>query len=215
MQVSEVSSGTLRSVPYVLGPIENNTYLLYDEETKDCVVIDPSFGFDRVIPDIEKRGLKPREIWLTHGHFDHFVGTGYPASLALGINAHMHPLDESVFKGYRQSMASSVPFIKDCPLPVMDLTDGGTLRVGKYEFTTLLTPGHSPGHCCFYCEAAGWLYSGDLVFWHSYGRTDLPGGSEDALMTSIREKVLVLPDDTLIMPGHNDFTSVRGERMFY
>ncbi len=215
MQINEVSSGTLRSVPYVLGPIENNTYLLYDEETKDCVVIDPSFDFDRVLRDIEKRGLKPREIWLTHGHFDHFVGTGYPAALALGIDAHMHPSDENVFREYQRSMASAIPFIKDCPLPVMDLTDGGTLRVGKYEFTTLLTPGHSPGHCCFYCEEAGWLYSGDLVFWHSYGRTDLPGGSEDALMTSIREKVLTLPDDTLIMPGHNDFTSVRGERMFY
>ncbi len=215
MQVTDVSCGTLRSVPFVLGPIENNTFLLYDEETKDCVVIDPSFDFDRVLPAIEKRGLKPRAYWLTHGHFDHFVGTGYPASLVLGIDAHMHPLDVPVFKEYQKSMLSAVPFIKDCPLPVTDLEDGKVLHVGKYAFKTLLTPGHSPGHCCFYCEEAAWLYSGDLVFWHSYGRTDLPGGSEDALMESIREKVLTLPDNTLIMPGHNDFTTVRGERIFY
>lgn len=215
MQVADVSFGTLRSVPFVLGPIENNTFLLYDEEMKDCVIIDPSFDIDCVLLAAKKLGLKPRAYWLTHGHFDHFVGTGYPASLALGIDAHMHPSDEAVFKEYQRSMTAAIPFIKDCPLPIMDLAEGKVLTVGKYEFTTLLTPGHSPGHCCFYCEKAGWLYSGDLVFWHSYGRTDLPGGSEEDLMRSIREKVLPLPDDTLIMPGHNDFTTVRSERIFY
>ena len=93
--------------------------------------------------------------------------------------------------------------------------NGMILNVGKYEFEVLFTPGHAPGHCCFYCREAGWLFSGDLVFWHSYGRTDLTGGNEETLMQSIRERILTLPEDTLILPGHENYTTVKDEKIFY
>ena len=115
----------------------------------------------------------------------------------------------------RKNHRRMLPVIVNTPKPVMDLEDGKLLHVGNYTFQTLYTPGHAPGHCCFYCEQAGWLFSGDLVFFQSYGRTDLTGGSEAVLMKSIREKVLTLPDETLVMPGHEDFTTVGDEKVFY
>ena len=215
MNVQEVVFETLHALPFICGPIDNNTFVLYDEENSDCVIIDPSFSFDRVLSQIELLGLKPREFWLTHGHYDHFVGTAYPKALELGVPARMHHLDEPLFLEGKKSMRSAIPFIGRSPDPKMNLEDGLILNVGKYSFKTLLTPGHAPGHCCFYCEQAGWLFSGDLVFYHSYGRTDLTGGDETTLMRSIREKVLSLPPETLIMPGHEDFTTVRDEKVFY
>ena len=215
MNVREVSFETLHAVPYICGPIDNNTYALIDEESKDCVIIDPSFSFARVLRHVRELGYQPREYWLTHGHYDHFVGTAYPESLALGIEARMHPLDEPLFYEGIKSLKNSFPVIQNSPKPRMDLADGMELKVGKYIFEVLFTPGHAPGHCCFYCSQAGWLFSGDLVFWHSYGRTDLTGGDEATLMRSIRERILTLPEETLIFPGHEDYTTVKDEKIFY
>lgn len=215
MIIQEVIFETLHALPFICGPIANNTYALFDEESKDCVIIDPSFSFDRVLEKVEALGYKPREYWLTHAHWDHFVGTAYPGSINSGIQTHVHPLDEILFDEGIRTMKRQVPFIGNSPRPVTDLTDNKELRVGKYLFRALYTPGHAPGHCCFYCEQAGWLFSGDLVFFQSYGRTDLTGGSLPTLMKSIRERVLTLPDDTLILPGHEDYTLVRDEKVFY
>ena len=215
MIVQEVIFETLHALPFICGPIANNTYALYDEESKDCVIIDPSFSFDRVLEKVKALGYEPREYWLTHAHWDHFVGTAYPESINSGIQARVHPQDEILFDEGIRSMKRQIPFIGNSPRPVPDLTDRQELHVGKYVFQVLLTPGHAPGHCCFYCEQAGWLFSGDLVFFHSYGRTDLTGGSLPTLMKSIRERVLTLPDDTLILPGHEDYTFVRDEKVLY
>lgn len=215
MRVQEIHFEKLHAVPFICGPIENNTFALYEEESKDCVIIDPSFSFDRVLAHVKELGYQPREYWLTHGHYDHFVGTGYPASRELGIEARMHPLDKILFNEGVATLRRVIPNIKDYPEPRMDLSDGTILNVGKYTFEVLFTPGHAPGHCCFYCKEAGWLFSGDLVFFHSYGRTDLTGGDEATLMRSIRERILTLPEETLILPGHEDYTTVRDEKVFY
>lgn len=215
MIVQEIVFESLHVLPFICGPIANNTYALYDEESKDCVIIDPSFSFNRVLEELRKFGYTPREYWLTHAHWDHFVGTAYPESIASGAVAHVHPEDEILFKEGIRTMQRQIPFIVSSPEPVYDLKDNKTLNVGAYTFQTLFTPGHAPGHCCFYCEQAGWLFSGDLVFFHSYGRTDLTGGDLKTLMKSIRERVLTLPDDTLILPGHEEYTFVRDEKVFY
>ena len=215
MRIQEVTFETLHAVPFICGPISNNTYALYDEENRDCVIIDPSFSFNRVLDRVSELGVKPREYWLTHGHYDHFVGTAYQESRALGIEARMHPLDEPLFYEGIKSLKNSFPVIQNSPKPRMDLADGMELKVGKYIFEVLFTPGHAPGHCCFYCSQAGWLFSGDLVFWHSYGRTELTGGDEATLMRSIRERILTLPEETLIFPGHEDYTTVKDEKIFY
>ncbi len=215
MIIQELIFETLHALPFICGPIDNNTFAIFDEASKDCVIIDPSFNFDRVLAAVQKLGYQPREYWLTHGHYDHYVGTAYPQSLDLGISARMHPLDEPIFLEGKTIMARAIPLIKNSPEPVMDLADEMILKVGGYSFRTLFTPGHAPGHCCFYCEQAGWLFSGDLIFRRGFGRTDLTGGDEWILMKSIRDKVFTLPPETLIMPGHNDFTTVRDEKVFY
>ncbi len=215
MRIKEEIFQTLHAVPFVCGPIENNTFALYEEESKDCIVIDPSFSFDRVLDHIQMLGYQPREYWLTHGHYDHFVGTAYEESRETGTESLLHPLDEILFDEGINSLKKAFPLITKSPRPRMNLYDGMALNVGKYAFEVLHTPGHAPGHCCFYCKEAGWLFSGDLIFYHSYGRTDLTGGNENTLMQSIRSRILTLPQETLIMPGHEDFTTVRDERVFY
>lgn len=215
MIVQEVVYKTLHAVPFVCGPIANNTFVLYDEADNDCVIIDPSYYFNHVLEKVKEMGLTPREYWLTHAHFDHFLGTAYPEALLLGVKSHLHPLDEPLFEEALDPRRYGIRFIGNSPRPVLDLSDGKELKVGNYSFRALFTPGHAPGHCCFYCEEAGWLFSGDLVFYHSYGRTDLTGGNEAVLMKSIRERVLTLPENTLIMPGHEDYTFVRDEAVFY
>lgn len=215
MRVQPLSWKTLQMKPYINGFLENNTYVLSDIDSGDCVIIDPSFHFELVLADMQKNGLQPREYWLTHGHFDHFIGIGCPEALDLKVPCRMHALDNEIFREGGESARSEHPLTKNCPFPQLPLEDGMLLNVGAYAFKVLLTPGHSPGHCCFYCAEAGWLFSGDLVFYQSYGRTDLMGGDTDALFQSIREKVLTLPDDTLIFPGHNDFTVVKDERPIY
>ena len=205
----------LKMIPFVLGFISNNSYALYDDRTNDCIVIDPSLHFDEVLLKLDEKGLRPRDFWLTHGHFDHYIGTGEKAVLERGIPAHMHPLDQPLYESGGVSLRAPLPQMKFCPQPVTDLEDGKILKVGAYEFQVLHTPGHAPGHCCFYCAEAGWLFSGDLIFYHTYGRTDIFQSCEADLFRSLREKVLTLPEDTLIFPGHEEFTRVGEEKMMY
>ncbi len=127
----------------------------------------------------------------------------------------MHPDDEIIRENGGIASNSSAGQEKYCPKPAIHLRDGMTLAVGKYEFQVLHTPGHAPGHCCFYQKEAGWLFTGDLIFYHDCGRTDLLGGNPAALMNSIREKILTLPDETLIFPGHEEFSSVGAEKPYY
>lgn len=215
MNIEAKQFETLHVVPFVEGWIANNTYAVFDEESHECVIIDPSFSFDRILSKIKEAGYEPKEYWLTHGHYDHIIGTAYPDVISAGIPSRIHPLDEPLIHEAEETIAKAFPFIREIPAPNYDLADGMILSVGKYEFKTLHTPGHAPGHCCFYCEKAGWLFSGDLVFYQSYGRTDLTGGNEAVLMKSIREKILTLPPETLIMPGHEDYTTVGDEKRFY
>lgn len=215
MKIESLQYQSLRVVPFVLGFLNNNTYVVFDEETKDCVVIDPSIHFEEVLKRMDKAGLVPREYWITHGHFDHYIGGGTDESLALNPPLHMHPADKPLFEDGGVSLRGPLAKTAKCPMPILDLEDNKIMKVGNYEFKVIHTPGHAPGHCCFYCEAAGWLFSGDLIFYHSFGRTDLLGGDETVIFESIRRKVLTLPEDTIIMPGHDDFTTVANEKFIY
>jgi glyoxylase-like metal-dependent hydrolase (beta-lactamase superfamily II) len=205
----------LKMIPFQAGFLDNNTYLLADTTAKECVVIDPSSGFEQAVKKIRQEGWNLNAFWLTHAHFDHVINAHYAAEANPPIPIAMHPADELIRAsgGIAKPDYTGIPV--GCPKPSVDLADGMILKVGDYDFTVLHTPGHSPGSCCFYCKSAGWLFSGDLVFYESYGRTDLIGSNTDALFRSIREKVLVLPDETVIFPGHNDFTSVEHEKKFY
>jgi hydroxyacylglutathione hydrolase len=203
----------LEIVSLVLGPVETNSYLVADNATGEAAVIDPADRGDLILIEASRRGWRVGHIWLTHGHFDHLGGA---ASVADGSNppppVALHPEDYWLWRN-----EGGAPFfgmrIDPGPEPTIDLLHDQVLHLGSVEFKVLHTPGHTPGHVVFYCEAEKVIFCGDVIFMGSIGRTDLPGGSYETLMESIRTHILNKPDDTRLFTGHGPDTTVGHERM--
>jgi glyoxylase-like metal-dependent hydrolase (beta-lactamase superfamily II) len=193
---------------FVLGPIENNTYLLWDDETSQAVVIDPSFEPFAIIDAIRSRNLNLTGIWLSHAHFDHIAGI--PDLLAVFSNdipVLLQKSDEDLYKS--KGMASLFGFsIPELPKPGGYLEDFQILQIGRSRLEVRHTPGHCPGHVIFYSEEISTAFTGDLIFRQGVGRTDLPGSNQDELLKSIYTKVLTLPSETVLLAGHGMATSV-------
>ncbi len=175
-------------------------------------MIDPAWDGQVILAEAQKRGWKIGQLWYTHAHFDHFGGA---AEIAEALNplpiVALHPLDHSLWK-----IRGGAPLfgmrIDPGPEPTVDLAHSQILRLGNIEFEVRHTPGHTPGHVVFYCAKEAVLFSGDLIFRGSVGRTDLPGGDWEALLRSIREQVFTLPDETRILPGHGEESRVGEEK---
>jgi len=205
----------LEVVSLTLGPLPNNVYLLGDNATGDAVVIDPSFESQAVLDRAEEKGWTLRGIWLTHAHFDHIAGAGeiaktYDPALPVGL----HPDDLAWYEqdGGAAKFGLSIP-----PLPSVSLSFDHGMRIGLHNGQTPVVevrhaPGHSPGHVVFYVESLGVLFCGDVIFHQGIGRTDLPGGDADTLVSSIQTQVFTLPDETRLLPGHGPETTVGFER---
>lgn len=197
-------------------PFQQNARLLYCPETKEAVVIDPGGDADLIAKRIEERGLSLQEIWLTHSHLDHCGGVAdlkevYDVPL-LG-----HRIEEEMRKRVLDICSMyGLPkgTMKNCPEPERYIDEGDELSVGSYPFTILFTPGHSPGHLCFYHAPSHTLIAGDTLFSGSIGRTDLPGGDHPTLIKSIQEKIFTLPDETQVLPGHGPATTVAMEKQY-
>lgn len=214
MELTNYTYESLRMVPIQTGSMANNCYIVADTERKECVVIDASFDFQQVLRKIEEEGWRWTALWLTHAHFDHIYGAKLTETEGRDVPIALHPDDEAIRTGGGSARVGQARG-GNCPAPRIPIADGTRLTVGKYGFTVLHTPGHSPGSVCYYCAAAGWLFSGDTVFYHDHGRIDLFGGSQRQIEASINTRVLTLPDETLIFPGHEAFTSVGAERPFF
>jgi hydroxyacylglutathione hydrolase len=202
----------LEIITLVLGPVSTNCYLIADSDSKDAVVIDPAWDGQIILAEAEKRSWNIRQLWYTHAHFDHLGGA---ATVAGGLipppGVAFHPLESELWQN--QGGAQLFGFYVDPgPEPAVDLVNGGLLHLGNFEFEVRHTPGHTPGHCVFYCKQAQVLFSGDLIFQASVGRTDLPGGDWQALVESIRKQVFTLPDETRILSGHGGETTVGAEK---
>jgi glyoxylase-like metal-dependent hydrolase (beta-lactamase superfamily II) len=197
---------------FTLGPLDNNTYLLEDTSIKECIVIDPTYEMENVLDIIQKNHLKLKSLWITHAHFDHIIGVSplwekvNPHPL---ICLHRSELDSWLSDGGARefNLHFSLPMQPDC-----FISDKQELSIGKYKLEVRHAPGHSPGHVIFYSPDLNTIFSGDLIFYHSIGRTDLPGGDQSILMESIHNQVLIFPDDTRILSGHGLETSVGEER---
>ena len=198
-------------LPLLLGPVQTNTYLLADSESNEAIVVDPAWEGAKIAATARERDWRISAIWLTHAHFDHIGGVAdLLDALPEPVPVYLHPAEEELWRsggggslfGFRiRTAAETTP-----------LHDRQELRVGNYAFRVMHTPGHRPGHCVFYCLAEKLLFSGDLIFHRSVGRTDLPGGDWAALEKSIRERIYTLPAETHILPGHGEGTSVGEER---
>lgn len=188
-----------------------NGYLARCAATMDWLAIDPGGEAGAMADALERDGGDLSGIVLTHAHVDHIEGV---AELAERVPApiHLHPADRPLYDSVLQQAAMFGQRIRTPPPPDRDLTAGEELTVGECTFQVRHAPGHSPGHVILYCEAAAMAFVGDVIFAGSIGRTDLPGGSYQELMKSIREQVLTLPDHTALYSGHGPVTTVERER---
>ena len=184
----------------LVGIVGTNCYIVYDKDTKEAVVIDPGAEEERIISFIEEEGLKPEAILLTHGHFDHILAV--PAL----VEKYKIPLYAA--KEEREMLGDG-----ELNLSGRDPEDSVEFLGRKWKVIT--SPGHTKGSVCYFLAGEiPYLFSGDTLFFESYGRTDLFSGSEKDIIKSIREKLFLLPDDTLVFPGHEESTTIRNEKSY-
>jgi glyoxylase-like metal-dependent hydrolase (beta-lactamase superfamily II) len=195
----------------VVGPLEANCYLLWDDADRSAVVVDPGSDGDYIEDEVKKEGLNVKYIINTHGHFDHVGANGHLRD-SLGVKVAIHASDVKLLQG---APLHGNPFGIETPpqsAPEVLLTDGMELKAGGLSITVLHTPGHTQGGVCLYIEKEGVIFTGDTLFSGGVGRTDLPGGSFDTLMKSIREKILPLGDTVRVFPGHGPETTIAEEK---
>jgi glyoxylase-like metal-dependent hydrolase (beta-lactamase superfamily II) len=197
-----------------------NCYLVATGAGEQCVVIDPGIGvLDRLDATLAEHRLTPAAVLLTHGHLDHTFSVA-PVCGARGISAYLHPDDLEMLadpaKGLSMSLdqlfGGRIAYAE--PESVETITDGQALHIAGLEITVNHAPGHTGGSVMFHGRDGDepLCFSGDVLFAGSIGRTDLPGGSMDAMWASLRDKVLTLPDETVVLPGHGPSTTIGRER---
>ncbi|MGB9836099.1 MAG: MBL fold metallo-hydrolase [Candidatus Saccharicenans sp.] len=193
----------------IVGPLETNCYLYFCPETRDCAIIDPGAEAERIFPVVTELNLKPVLILNTHGHVDH-IGANVEVKERYHIPIALHSADLPMLEENVQLEFGLMLGAKPSPPPDRLLADGDEIKIGKTVLKVIHTPGHTPGSVCFYAD--GLLFSGDTLFCGGVGRTDLPGGSWKQLAQSLRSRVLVLPDETVVLPGHGPKTTIGEEK---
>ena len=196
----------------VVGPLEVNCYLVWDEESMDGIVIDPGSEGLRIIQEIEHLGFTTTHIVNTHCHVDHI---GANADLKEAFPQALRSLPEKdlpLFRAPQNSMLVMICNAKPSPEPGLLLNEGDTIPVGKEVLKVIETPGHTLGSICLY--GSGVVFTGDTLFAGSVGRTDLPFSQHEALFTSVRKKLFILPEETKVLPGHGPDSTIGQEKRF-
>ena len=199
---------------FTFSPIQENTYILYNEH-KECIIIDPGCYFEEekiaLKTFIDDNKLIPVMLLNTHCHLDHVFGNKF-ISGAFELIPTIHPLEKELLAYAPISgLMYEMPF-DHYEGDIAYLEPGQIIRLGSDHLTVLFTPGHSPGSVSFYCKQQSFVISGDVLFKNSIGRTDLPGGNHEILIKSIKEELLILPDETIIYSGHGSPTNIGNEK---
>ena len=196
---------------FPVGPLQCNCSVIGDEKTREAMVVDPGDDIERVLAIVQRHGLTVKQIVITHGHIDH-IGGAMKLKGATGAPILMHEgdLEQIPMLEIQASWIGVAP----PPATKVDslLKDGAKLWVGGLEATAIHTPGHTEGSSCLYFPAEKKLIAGDTLFAGSIGRTDLPGGSFEKIIDSLQTRVLALPDDAVVIPGHGPSTTIGEER---
>ncbi|MBN1510367.1 MAG: MBL fold metallo-hydrolase [Sedimentisphaerales bacterium] len=198
---------------FILGDFETNCYVVRaDEAAKDCLVIDPGFDAQQVVDFLVERELNPVAIVLTHGHADHIVGVQGLRRQFPEAKVYIHKLDATMLTNSATNLSSLVgrPYAAD-PADML-LEDGETVEQAGVRLEVLHTPGHTPGGMSLYAREEGLAFVGDTLFVDSVGRTDFPGGDMGQLIRGIKGKLLTLPDNTVVYPGHGMRSTIGREK---
>ena len=197
---------------FVTGIISTNCYLVINEETKQTVVIDPAACPSYLMGHMKSEGLQVEAILLTHGHFDHIMGID-DLRREFPVPVYVHEGDRETLLDPALNLSSS--YTNGYTFDGADyIRDGQRLELAGFSFQVIHTPGHTPGGVCYYLESEGVLFSGDTLFQNSVGRTDFPNSSMSDLIRSLREKVMKLPDNVKVYPGHMGETTIGHERKY-
>lgn len=202
----------LRVEQYVVGPVQTNCYFAINENTRETLIVDPGASAAKLAEILEKEELKPVAILLTHGHFDHAGGAAELAEhFKIPVYAEEHEKETLENTGLNLSGWEG----KECIYHADNfLKDEQEIDLAGFHIRVLFTPGHTVGGCCYYFSYQNALFSGDTLFAQSIGRTDFPKGSASQLIRGIREKLMILPEETSVYPGHNELTTIGTERMY-
>ena len=198
---------------YMVGSVMTNCYVLAEKEKSEAALIDPGDEAEYLLRECEKQGLSVKAILLTHGHYDHMLAvpalrekTGAPVYAAEAETALLADAQMNLSASWERQPTVLTADVR--------LRDGEEFSLLGHTMRMLLTPGHTAGSCCYYLPEKGWLFSGDTLFYESYGRTDLPTALPARIGRSVREQLLVLPTETAVFPGHGDATTIGHEKKY-
>lgn len=197
----------------VLGDVRTNCYLLINEKTKEALVVDPADRADVIVRKLIDEGLTLKAILLTHGHGDHILAVD-ALKKQFGVKVYAAKAEEALLSDAAQNLSKALFGIAVTVKPDILLEDGQEFEAAGIRLRMLHTPGHTPGGCCYYQAEEKILFSGDTLFCGSIGRTDFPGGSLSELVRSVKEKLLVLPEDVKVYPGHEEMTTIGHEKRY-
>ena len=190
---------------FVVGPLAVNAYLLADPKTKDACLIDPGADHKKIKDFINQNGLKLKFIINTHGHGDHIGSNG-----SFAVPIYIHALDKDFLTDPRKNLSPLFMFSITSPKASRLLNDGDIIELGGISLKVIHTPGHTPGSISL--RAGSIAFTGDTLFNNGVGRTDLEYGDEEALLNSIKNKLMTLADDTVIYPGHGEPSTIGDEK---
>jgi len=201
----------MRIQQYVVSVCATNCYFAINDETEEVLIIDPGASAKQLAEKVKEHGLKPAGILLTHGHFDH-AAAAEELSQLLDVKIYAHEAEQETLETPGLNLsgweAKSETYHAD-----VYVEDEQELELAGFKVRVLFTPGHTVGGCCYYFTEQGAIFSGDTLFEGSIGRTDFPKGSASQLIRAINEKLMIMPDETAVYPGHGEMTSIGMERV--
>lgn len=196
----------------VLGVCQTNCYFVYEEGKREALVFDPADKGEYIYNGLKDKGFSVKAILLTHGHFDHIWGVEALKNLS-GASVYAYEEEKEVCESPALNVSQDVG--RPCAVRAdVYVKDGEEITAAGMKFRLIATPGHTKGSCCYYFEEAKLLISGDTLFQESVGRTDFPTGSMSTLVRSIKEKLLLLPEDVKVYPGHGEATDIGYEKEY-
>lgn len=196
----------------ILGPVRTNCYIVKRKDSDKAIIIDPAAESSEIEIMLTKMGVVPVAILLTHGHFDH-IGAVETLRNHFSLKVYACEKEKELMmteKNLGSMIGESLSVKAD-----EYVNDGQILEIDGIQFKVIYTPGHTIGSVCYYIESEKMLFSGDTLFFHSHGRTDFPTGSQSAIIRSIKDKLMLLKDETVVYPGHDEDTTIGSERDLY